>query len=165
MSQVRSLNRVILAGRVGRQPELTNLPASGRELARFSMVTNEGYYNQNKEWQEKAEWHNIVAWGPLAKRIDKSVAKGDLVLVEGKIHTRSWKDKSGADRKTTEISADNLTVLEKSSREKEGSPKNVGFRTNTEAEKDFPSSYPAQEPPFSDVTSGDDFSHGEEDPF
>ena len=86
MSQVRSLNRVILVGRAGKDPEVTVMPNSGQQLAKFSLATNEGYFDKNSNaWKDlPTEWHNIVAWGPLAQKVEKSVGKGDMVLVEGK---------------------------------------------------------------------------------
>ena len=110
MSQVRSLNRVILVGRTGRDPEVTVMPNSGQQLAKFSLATNEGYFDKNNNaWKDlPTEWHNIVAWRALAQKVEKGVGKGDLLLVEGSIRTRKWKDKSGQDRSTTEIQADNI---------------------------------------------------------
>jgi single-strand DNA-binding protein len=107
------MNRVILVGRVGKNPEITFMPNSGKELARFTMVTNEGYYNHNKEWQESSEWHNLVAWGLLAQKIEKNVKMGDMILIEGKLRSRKWKDQGGNDRKVTEIEASTMVVLVK----------------------------------------------------
>ena len=116
MSNVRSLNRVIIVGRVGREAENTTIASSGRELAKFPVVTNEGYFDPNsRAWKDlPPEWHNIVAWGPLAQ---KKIFKGDMVLVEGKIKTRKWKDQSGQERKTTEIEASNIVILDRKSKE------------------------------------------------
>jgi single-strand DNA-binding protein len=121
MSQVRSLNRVILVGRAGKDPDVTVLANSGQQLAKFSMATNEGYFDKNSNaWKDlPTEWHNIVAWRALAQKVEKGVGKGDMVLVEGSIRTRKWKDKSGQDRSITEIQADNIIVLD---RRKEGAP-------------------------------------------
>ena len=122
MSQVRSLNRVILVGRTGKDPEVTVMASSGRQLAKFSLATNEGYFDKNSNaWKDlPTEWHNIVAWGPLAQKVEKGVGKGDMVLVEGSIRTRKWKDKNGQDRSTTDIQADNIIVLDR--RKDGGSP-------------------------------------------
>ena len=113
MSHVRSLNRVILVGRVGRDPEITHIPNLDRAVAKFSIATSEGYMDREKQWQEKTEWHNIVAWGPLAQKAERSVAKGAMVLVEGKLRTRKWQDKNGQDRRTTEVEVENLVVLDR----------------------------------------------------
>ena len=85
MSQVRSLNRVILVGRAGKDPEVTVMPNSGQQLAKFSLATNEGYFDKNNNaWKDlPTEWHNIVAWRALAQKVEKGVGKGDMVLVEG----------------------------------------------------------------------------------
>lgn len=115
MSQVRSLNRVILVGRAGKDPEVTVMPTSGQQLAKFSLATNEGYFDKNNNaWKDlPTEWHNIVAWRALAQKVEKSVGKGDMVLIEGSIRTRKWKDKNGQDRSSTEIQADNIVVLDR----------------------------------------------------
>lgn len=113
MSNVRSLNRVILVGRVGRNPEITHIPSIERDVAKFSMATTEGYMDKNNQWQDTTEWHNIVGWGRITQKIEKSINKGDLVLVEGKIKTRKWQGQDGQDRRSTEIYIDNLVILEK----------------------------------------------------
>jgi len=114
MSHVRSLNRVILVGRVGREPEITHIPSLEKDVAKFSVATTEGYMTKNNEWKDITEWHNIVAWGWNAKKVEKNVNRGAMVLIEGKIKSRKWKDKNDQDRKTFEIHIDNLVVLEKS---------------------------------------------------
>ncbi len=69
MGQVRSFNRVILVGRLSKDPERTTIASSGRELARFTVVTNEGYMDQSRNWKDlPPEWHNIVAWGPWPRK-------------------------------------------------------------------------------------------------
>lgn len=118
MANKRSLNRVILVGTVGRDPEITHIPNLDRDVAKFSMVTNEVFMDRNtNQFQEQAEWHNIVAWGWHAKKVERSVKKGSLVLIEGKIKTRKWKDQNDQERRTTEIHADTVTPLDKFSRE------------------------------------------------
>jgi single-strand DNA-binding protein len=165
MSNVRSLNRVILVGRVGREAENTTIASSGRELSKFPIVTNEGYFDQNsKAWKDlPPEWHSIVAWGPLAQ---KKINKGDMVLVEGKIKTRKWKDQSGQERKTTEIEASNIVVLDRKSKESSsGSTENFpptptgGARTFSHT-----TSPEEQPPPFDELTDNEDLGN-EEDPF
>lgn len=116
MSQVRSLNRVILVGRIGRDPEITHIPSLGRDVAKFGLATTEGFMDKNNQWKDSTEWHNIVAWGGLAQKTERSVSKGDMVLVEGKIKTRKWQDKNGQDRWTTEIYAENIVVIDKQNR-------------------------------------------------
>jgi len=166
MSQIRSLNRVILVGRVGRNPEITYLPSNNRELAKFSMATNEGYYDQSRVWKDTQEWHNITAWGNLAQKIEKNVAKGDLILVEGKIKTRKWKDQSGQERKSVEIEANNMVVLEKK-RDAAQPTAQPSAPADPEALDAFP---PAANPtaPFEESPDSEGITYGEgdtEDPF
>lgn len=117
MSHVRSLNRVILVGRVGRDPEITHIPSIGKDVAKFSIATNEGYMDKNQQWQDITEWHNLVAWDWNAKKVEKNLSRGMLVLIEGKLKTRKWQDKeSGQERRTTEIYVDTVVPLEKSNK-------------------------------------------------
>ncbi len=113
MANVRSLNRVILCGRLGKDPEIRTIPSNGQSVASFSLATSDGYMDKANNWQESTEWHNVVAWGYTAKKVEKSLSKGSLTMVEGKIRTRKWQDKSGQDHYTTEIIADSITPLEK----------------------------------------------------
>ncbi len=112
-TNVRSLNKVILIGRVGRDPEIRHIPGKNQNVANFSIATSEGYMDNSNQWQESTEWHNIVAWGYTAQKVERSVGKGTLVMVEGKIKTRKWQDKNGQDRYTTEILADSIIPLER----------------------------------------------------
>jgi single-strand DNA-binding protein len=164
MSQVRSLNRVILVGRTGKDPEITVMPNSGQQLAKFSLATNEGYFDKNSNaWKDlPTEWHNIVAWRALAQKVEKGVGKGDMVLVEGSIHTRKWKDKNGQDRSTTEITADNITVLD---RRKDGASGSGSSYPSDKFRRDaFPEANSQATPPFESAREGEDPSY-EEDPF
>jgi len=164
MSQVRSLNRVILVGRTGKDPEVTVMPNSGQQLAKFSLATNEGYFDKNNNaWKDlPTEWHNIVAWRALAQKVEKGVGKGDMVLVEGSIHTRKWKDKNGQDRSTTEITADNITVLDR--RKDGGSGSSYANNRFAGAHDSFPEAGGQGLPPMEGVHEGDEPGF-EEDPF
>jgi single-strand DNA-binding protein len=165
MSQVRSLNRVILVGRAGKDPEVTVMANSGQQLAKFSLATNEGYYDKNSNsWKDlPTEWHNIVAWRALAQKVEKGVGKGDMVLVEGSIRSRKWKDKSGQDRSTTEIQADNIIVLDRRKDGAAGSGSSYpGDRPG--ARDSFPDMNSRGGPPFEDSREGNDPGF-EEDPF
>lgn len=113
MSHIRSLNKVILVGRVGRDPEITHIPSLEKDVAKFGLATNEGYMDQNNQWKDITEWHNIVAWGWNAKKVERSLRKGSLVLIEGKLKTRKWQDKNGQERRSTEIHVDNLVALDR----------------------------------------------------
>jgi len=104
------VNKVILVGRVGKDPEVRNLD-SGATVANFSMATSESYKDKTTgEKKETTEWHNIVLWRSLADIAAKYVHKGDLLYIEGKLQTRSW-EKDGVKRYTTEIVASNMTML------------------------------------------------------
>lgn len=166
MSHVRSMNKVILVGRVGRDPEITHIPNLEKDVAKFSMATNEGYMDQNNQWRDLTEWHNIVAWGWNVKKVEKQVSKGILLLVEGKLKTRKWQDKNGQDRRTTEIHADNLVVLEKS--EKTASYSNDRDNQMASQSSDSPGTVSGHQgdpsPPEKDINEFP-YDEGEGDPF
>lgn len=104
------VNKVILVGRLGKEPEVRNLD-NGAMVANFSIATSESYRDKTTgERKEVTEWHNIVLWRGLAEIAQKYVHKGDLVYIEGKLRTRSW-EKDGVTRYTTEVVADNMTML------------------------------------------------------
>jgi single-strand DNA-binding protein len=104
------VNKVILVGRLGKEPEVRNLD-NGAAVANFTIATSESYKDKTTgEKKEVTEWHNIVLWRGLAEIAQKYLHKGDLVYIEGKLRTRSW-EKDGVTRYTTEIVADNMTML------------------------------------------------------
>lgn len=104
------VNKVILVGRVGKDPEVRHLD-SGATVANFSMATSESYKDKNTgERKELTEWHNIVLWRGLADIAAKYVHKGDLIYIEGKMRTRKW-EKDGITRYNTEVVGDNMTML------------------------------------------------------
>lgn len=106
-----SVNRAILIGRLGKDPELT-YTQSGTARCKFSMATSEVYYDHSNERQEKTEWHNVIVWGKQAESAGKYLEKGREVYVEGKIETRSWEDeKTGQKRWMTEIKAQRVVFL------------------------------------------------------
>ena len=114
MRDINSLNKVILIGRLGQRPELRYLPQTERAVARFTLATNERYFNPTtNESSVKAEWHRIVVWGKLAEFCDKYLTQGKQIYLEGKLRTRSWQDKEGRKRFTTEIEAQNIVLLGK----------------------------------------------------
>lgn len=104
------VNKVILVGNLGRDPEVRHLE-NGASVANFSIATSETYKDKNGNRQEQTEWHNIVLWRGLAEIAEKYLRKGSQIYVEGKLRTRSWQDKDGNTRYTTEIVGDNLTML------------------------------------------------------
>ena len=106
-----SLNKAILIGRLGRDPEMRYTP-SGQPVANFSIATDETYTGKDGQKVEKTEWHRIVVWGKQAEFCGNYLAKGRLVYIEGKIETRKWTDKDGAEKYTTEIKADRVVGLD-----------------------------------------------------
>ena len=108
---MKGLNKVMLIGRLGRDPELRYTP-SGQAYAKFSMATDETWTDKNGEKKTKTEWHNIVAWGKLSEICNQFLKKGRLVYVEGRIQTRQWEDNTGAKRQITEISIADMILLE-----------------------------------------------------
>ncbi len=112
-----SVNKVILVGNVGKDPEVRHLE-SGASVAAFPLATTERYKDKNGSLQDQTEWHNIICWRNLADLAEKYINKGSQLYIEGKIRTRSWTDQTGAKRYTTEIVADTIRLLGK----REGSP-------------------------------------------
>jgi single-strand DNA-binding protein len=114
MRDTNSLNKVILVGRLGQKPEIKYLPQKERQVAHFTLATNERFFNTTtREAKDRTEWHKIVVWGKQAEFCEKYLDKGKLILIEGKLRTRSWQDKDGNKRTTTEVEAENITLLGK----------------------------------------------------
>jgi single-strand DNA-binding protein len=106
-----SVNKVILIGNLGRDPEVRYLE-SGVPVARFSIATSESYTDKNSgEKKEVTDWHNIVLWRGLAKVAESYLKKGMKVYVEGKLKTRTWQDENNQTRYSTEVVADQMTML------------------------------------------------------
>jgi len=103
-------NKVQLIGNLGQDPEIINLE-SGKTLAKFSIATNESYKNAEGEKVTDTQWHNVIAWGKTADIIEKYLTKGKEVAIEGKLTTRSWDDKDGNKRYTTEVVCNELLML------------------------------------------------------
>lgn len=113
-----SLNKVMLIGNVGKDPEVRYLETPGQngmnpKVATITLATSERYRDRNGEVHENTEWHNIVAWRGLADTAEKYIKKGTQIYVEGRLRTRSWTDASGAKKYTTEVVADNIQLLGK----------------------------------------------------
>jgi len=106
------VNKVILVGNLGKDPEVRHLE-NGAAVANFSIATSESYKDKNGNRQEQTEWHNIVLWRKLAEIAEKYVKKGSLVFIEGRLRTRSWDDKDGNKRYTTEVIASSMQMLDK----------------------------------------------------
>ncbi|MBQ0734562.1 single-stranded DNA-binding protein [Aquimarina celericrescens] len=105
-------NKVQLIGNLGQEPEIVNLE-SGKKLAKFSIATNDYYYDKKGDKITDTQWHNIIAWGKTADIIEKYVNKGQEIAVEGKLTTRSYEDSEGKKRYVTEVVCNELLMLGK----------------------------------------------------
>jgi len=105
-----SVNKVILVGRLGRDPE-TRFTSGGQAVANFSLATDESYKDRNGERQKRTEWHKIVVWGKQAEIAQQYLKKGSQIFVEGRIQSREWQDKEGQKRTSFEIVATNFRML------------------------------------------------------
>ena len=144
-----SVNKVILVGNVGKDPVIRYFD-KGVAKATFPLATSESYTNQQGESITTTEWHNIVLWRAMAEVAEKTVKKGSQVYVVGKIRTRSYVDKEGANRYITEILADTIMVLDRKQ-----SPPTPGETRNTFKEQE-PEPPEVNEPTVSDPLSADD---------
>ncbi len=107
----RSVNKVILVGHIGKDPEIKYTP-SGTAVAKFSLATNERYKDKDGNWQDRTEWHNIVAWQRTAEIVGEYCKKGSQIYLEGRLRTDSWDDKqSGQKKYRTEIVVNDLVLL------------------------------------------------------
>jgi single-strand DNA-binding protein len=106
----RGVNKVILVGNLGRDPEV-RYTREGTAVANLNLATTETWNDGNGQRQERTEWHKVVAWGKLAEIAKEYLGKGKQVYIEGKLQTRSWEDKEGVKRYTTEIRADQMVML------------------------------------------------------
>lgn len=141
MRDINSLNKVILIGRLGQNPELRYLPQTERAVAKFSLATNERYFNPStNESDIRAEWHRIVTWGKLAEFCEKYLNQGKQIYLEGKLRTRTWQDKEGNKRSTTEIEAQNIILLGKKGEFEERPREESGPAPTESAEEDTSSS-------------------------
>lgn len=107
------INKVILVGNLGKDPEVKHFEGNGA-VAKFSIATNENYRDKTSgEWQTQTEWHNVVVWNAAAERAERMFKKGMQVYVEGKLTTRKWQDQNGNDRYTTEVVGRTVKILGK----------------------------------------------------
>ena len=107
---MRGVNKVILVGNLGRDPEVRYIK-DGTAVANLRLATSETWNDQNGQKQERTEWHRVVAWGKLAEIAKEYMSKGRQIYVEGKLQTRSWDDRDGNKRYTTEVKADQIIML------------------------------------------------------
>jgi single-strand DNA-binding protein len=107
---MRGVNKVILVGNLGRDPEI-RYTRDGTAVANLNLATTDNWNDANGQKQERTEWHRVVAWGKLAEIAKEYLGKGRQVYIEGRLQTRSWEDKDGNKRYTTEIRADQMLML------------------------------------------------------
>ena len=133
------INKAILIGRLGKDPEARYTP-DGTMVTNFNLATDEQWKDKNGEKVQKTEWHRIVTFGKLAEICGNYLAKGKLVFIEGRIQTRSWEDKDGVKRFTTEIVASDMKMLDSKGQAKtEGSsPEAVSTSSGGGPEEDVP---------------------------
>ena len=159
-----SLNKVMLIGNVGADPEVRYLEgqsanSGSAKVASFRLATTERYRDRNGEQRENTEWHNIVAWRNSADIVERYVKKGTSLYVEGRLRTREWTDQTGAKRRTTEILADSLQLLGRRS-DNPGAPEGT-YSAPSPAAAPRPAAAPAPAPaPIApepiDIGAGDD---------
>jgi single-strand DNA-binding protein len=106
----QGLNKVILIGNLGMDPEL-RFTQGKQALLRMRIATTENFKNKSGEWQERTEWHTVIMWGSRAESINKFLSKGRTIGIEGRLQTRQWEDKDGNKRYTTEIVAQNVFFM------------------------------------------------------
>lgn len=105
------LNKVMLIGRLTREPELRNIP-SGQSVTNFGLATNRYWKGSDGQKQEQVEFHNIVLWSRLAEIVNQYLHKGSRIYIEGRLQTREWTGKDGVQRRTTEIVGENMIMLD-----------------------------------------------------
>lgn len=130
--QKNSVNKVIIVGNLGQDPEARFTP-QGTAVTNLSVATNESWKNQNGEIQDRTEWHRVVIYGKMAETASQYMQKGQMVYVEGRLQTNEWEDQNKNKRKTTEIRCDNFTMLGR--RSDVGVVKNVQEASPTKEEE------------------------------
>lgn len=139
-----SVNKVILIGNLGADPELRFTPA-GRALVNFRMATSRQWTSRDGERQEETEWHRLVAWDKLAEICGKYLKKGMPVYVEGRIQTRSWEDQSGTKRYATEIVASDMRMLSSRHDSDSSGSGSSSTSSSTAPPEDLPSTFEADD--------------------
>lgn len=135
-----SVNRVILVGNLGRDPEMRSTD-SGTSVCNFSIATSENWTDKTGEKQERTEWHRIVVWAKLAEICGQYLKKGRQVYIEGRLQTRKWQDKDGNERYTTEVVAQNVVFLGAKSEQNDQKPAQP--TSSGQPERQYPP-FPAQ---------------------
>ena len=155
-----SVNKVILVGNLGRDPEVRFMP-NGEAVCNFSIATTDSWKDKNGQKQERTEWHNIVMYRKLAEIAGEYLKKGRPVYVEGRLQTRKWQTKEGQDRYTTEIVADQMQML--GGREGGGSAGYEPMDEDQSMQSRPQQSAPSQSAPAPQPASGGDFDAFEDD--
>jgi len=132
--QKGSLNKVLLIGHLGSDPE-SRFMTSGNAVTNFSLATNESWKSSEGEIKDKTEWHKVVIFGKRAETVSEYLNKGQLVYIEGRLQTRSWEDKDGVKRYTTEVLCENFTML---GRKSDGASGGTSPKADSEQEDDLP---------------------------
>ncbi len=114
----RGLNKVMLIGRLGQEPEMRYTP-SGRPLTKLQVAVNRSWKSSDGEKKTETEWFNIVAWGKLAEICNQYLSKGQQVYIEGRLHTRQWQDDEGNNHSSVEVIAQELLMLDSKSSEQD----------------------------------------------
>ena len=127
----KGLNKVMLIGNLGQDPEMRYTP-SGRPLTKFQMAVDRSWTSADGEKKSETEWFNIVAWGKLAEICNQYLSKGRRVYIEGRLHTRNWKDDNGANHSSVEITANQMIMLD------EGSVVEGTSESESPSEEDYP---------------------------
>lgn len=130
------VNKVILIGNLGKDPEVRSLEG-GAKVANFSLATTEVYKDKSGQRQDQTEWHNIVLWRSLAEVAEKYLKKGTMIYLEGKLRTRSWEDKEGHKRYTTEVVGETFTILSSKKTEEASSATSSNNGADTTADPPF----------------------------
>lgn len=126
----RGLNKVMLIGRLGQEPEMRYTP-SGRPLTKFQLATNRSWKSVDGEKKTETEWFNVIAWGKLAEICNQYLSKGQQVYIEGRLHTRQWQDEEGGNHSSVEVIAKEMLMLNSKSEEQD-SESNEGIHSKDE---------------------------------
>jgi len=140
-----SVNKVILIGNLGQDPTL-RYPGSGSAVCNMRLATNESYTNSDGERVDQTEWHTVVAWGRLAEICSEYLKTGSQVYFEGSLQTRSWEDRDGNKRQTTQVKAWKMVLLGRKAGQNGRSTEQS--RRGSEASNDTPSNPDREEMPF-----------------
>jgi len=133
----KTLNKVLLIGNLGRDPEIRFLP-SGQQVANFSIATKEVWTSKEGKKEEKVQWHRIVAFGKLAEICGEYLSKGRQVYIEGRLQSRDWETKDGQKRSTVEVIVQNMILLGGKGAPSVSEPEEVTYEPEKESEEDVP---------------------------